>query len=169
MQVVERWIGAQGWLLPFAGGILIWAVGAAALLAVAILLFLITRHRQRVPSAPPPTSAIPFLKSSDDRLYFRLDGLDGNGLVIGRGKQGIDLRIPESVPHADTVSNQHARIYYDATYGLVIIEDLDSTNGIFINNRQAPRKNLLRNEWVVGLGQVTLVYHDGETDTGPLD
>jgi pSer/pThr/pTyr-binding forkhead associated (FHA) protein len=100
---------------------------------------------------------VPLLKSADGGLYFRLDRLNEDGLIIGRGKQGVD------------VSGQHARIFYDAINGNVIIEDLDSTNGIFINGRQAPRKNLLRDGWVVGLGSVTLTYHDGESDTGPLD
>jgi pSer/pThr/pTyr-binding forkhead associated (FHA) protein len=90
-------------------------------------------------------------------------------MVIGRGKHSIDLKIDESVLYADTVSSRHARIYYDAVCGHVIIEDLDSTNGIFINGRQAPRKNLLKDGWVVGIGSVKLTFHDGESDTGPLD
>jgi pSer/pThr/pTyr-binding forkhead associated (FHA) protein len=113
--------------------------------------------------------AVPFLKSPDGNLYFRLNGLDGNGLIIGRGRRGVDLRIGETTPDVDTVSNRHARIYFNTTYGNVIIEDLDSTNGIFVNGRQAPRKNLLKDDWVIGLGNVTLTYHDGESDTGPLD
>ena len=67
------------------------------------------------------------------------------------------------------MSSPHARIYYDSAYGHVIIEDLNSTNGVFINGRQAPRKNLLKDSWTVTLGSVTLNYHDGESDTGPLD
>jgi pSer/pThr/pTyr-binding forkhead associated (FHA) protein len=144
----------------------VWVV---ALLAVLILLFLRVRRRRRLASSPPLTSSIPFLKSSDGSLYFRLDRLDRKGLIIGRAKQGVDLRIEESTPYADTVSNQHARIYYDDRYGHVIIEDLDSMNGVFINGRQAPPKNLLKDEWVIGLGSVTLTYHAGESDTGPLD
>jgi pSer/pThr/pTyr-binding forkhead associated (FHA) protein len=113
-------------------------------------------------------SSVPLLKSADGGLYFRLDRLDEDGLIIGRSK-GVDLRIKGSTPSVDTVSGQHARIYYDARYGNVIIQDLDSTNGVFINGRQAPRKNLLKDGWVVSLGSVTLTYHDGESDTGPLD
>jgi len=88
---------------------------------------------------------------------------------VGRGKHGADLLIDESTPYADTVSARHARIYYDTICGHVIIEDLDSTNGVFINGRQAPRKNLLKDGWIVGIGKVNLIYHDGESDTGPLD
>ena len=162
----QQW---RRWLLPFAGGILVWALAGIALLGIVALLLLRSQRRRRRRHAPPATPSIPFLKSSDGSLYFRLDRLDGDGMVIGRGKHSNDLRIDESALYADTVSSRHARIYYDATCGHVIIEDLDSTNGIFINGRQAPRKNLLKDGWVVGIGSVKLTYHDGESDTGPLD
>jgi hypothetical protein len=148
---------------------LVWAVGGIILLVAVTLIFLLARHRQRLPPTPPPTAFTPILKSSDESLYFRLYKLDGNGLIIGQGEHGVDLRIAESTPLVDTVSNRHARIYYEPRYGYVIIEDLDSTNGVFINGRQAPRKNLLKDGWAIGLGGVTLKYHDGEADTSPLD
>jgi hypothetical protein len=169
LEVVEHWVQNQGWLLTFAGGILIWAAGSVALLALVALLIRRFRRRGRATRMPPSSASVPFLKSSDGNLYFQLDGLEGDGLIIGRGKHGVDLRIEESTPYVDTVSNRHARIYYDATYGKVIIEDLGSTNGVFINGRQAPRKNLLKDGWEVGLGNVAITYHDGESDTGPLD
>ncbi len=155
-------------VLPVAGRLL---VGELALLALAALMLLLlrARRRRRSTSAPLPATTVPILKSPDDRLHFRLDRLTGAGLVIGRGRHGVDLKIDESVPHADTVSERHARIYHDPTCGYVVIEDLGSTNGIFINGRRAPRKNLLKDGWVVGLGEVTLTYRDGESDTGPLD
>jgi pSer/pThr/pTyr-binding forkhead associated (FHA) protein len=144
-------------------------VGSIAVLAAAISLFLYARRHRRASPGPLPISTLPFLKSPDGSLYFRLDRLDGDGMIIGRGQAGVDLRIDASTPHVDTVSNRHARIYYDVTYGNVIIEDLSSSNGVFINGRQAPRKNLLKDGWVVSLGSVTLKYHDGESDTGPLE
>ena len=159
----------QSWLIPYTEGISIQALGIVLLLVAATLFFLDVRRRRRPPPTPLPTSSVPFLKSSDGDLYFRLDSLDKGGLIIGRGRQGVDLRIEESTPFVDTVSYRHARVYYDATYGNVVIEDLDSTNGIFINGRQAPSKNLLKDGWVIGLGSVVLTYHDGESDTGPLD
>jgi hypothetical protein len=164
-----QWVQIPGWLLSVAGGILVWAAGGIALFSIMTLLFLVARRRRRLVLAPPPTASIPFLESPEGNLYFRLDKLDGDGLIIGRGKRGVDLRIEESNANADTVSNSHARIYYDATCGYVVIEDLDSTNGIYINGRRAPRKNLLKDGWVIGLGSVRLTYHDGESDTGPLD
>lgn len=159
----------QSWLLPFAGEISLWAVAGITLLVLLVLLFLYVRRRRRPALGPLQISSVPFLKSTDGSLYFRLDGLSEDGLIIGRGTHNVDLRVEEAIQHVDTVSNQHARIYYNATYGNVIIEDLHSTNGIFINGRQAPRKNLLKDGWVVSLGSVTLTFHDGESDTGPLD
>ena len=167
MQVVEQWMQqAQGQWLAYA----IWiSLGVALGIALLVTLALLRSKRRRRPaSVPPPKASTPFLKSSDDNLYFRLDRLDMDGLIIGRG-HSVDLRIEESTPNVETVSNQHARIYYDETYGHVIIEDTGSMNGVFINGRQAPHKNLLKDGWVVGLGSVKLTYHDGESDTGPLD
>jgi hypothetical protein len=165
----SNWLQNRDWLLPFAGGIILWAAGSIALVSLAALTFWYLRRRGKPAPAPPSIPSVPFLDSADSSLYFRLERLDGDGLIIGRGKQGVDFRIEENVPHADTVSNRHARIYYDAVSGHVLIQDLDSTNGIFINGRQAPRKNLLKDGWVVRLGSVTLTYHDGDSDTGPLE
>lgn len=154
-------------VLPFIV-VLFLLVGGVALLALIAFLFL-RGKRRRLPPAPVQTPSIPCLTSSDEKLYFRLDKLSGEGQVIGRAKSGVDLKIPDSTPHADTVSEQHARVYYDLNCGNVVIEDLGSTTGIFINGRRAPRKNLLKNGWVIGLGKVNLTYQDGESDTGPLD
>lgn len=153
------------------GEILPWVLGGLILLLLmTILVILLRRQRRRNTSSHPlPIASVPSLESSDGAVYFRLDGLDSTGLIIGRGKHGVDLPIEESVPYADTVSNQHARIYYDDAYGHVIIEDLDSTNGVYINGRRAPRKNLLKDGWVIGLGRLNVTYYDGESDTGPLD
>ena len=154
-------------VLPVVVGLLILLVGGIALLV--LLAVLRWRARRRPAKSPPPTASIPFLKSPDNSLHFRLDRLEGDGLVIGRGKQGVDLRIHEAAPHADTVSERHARIYCDPTCGYVVIEDLGSADGVFINGRRAPRKNVLKDGWVIGLGKLTLTYQDGESDTGPLD
>jgi len=136
---------------------------------IVVLSLVIFWHRRRAAPAPPPTTCIPYLKSPDDAIYFRLDRLGQDGLVIGRSKNDADLVIDDAIPYADTVSERHARIYYDPTCGYIVIEDLQSTHGIFINGRRAPRKNLLRDGWTIGLGTIALVYRDGESDTGPLD
>jgi hypothetical protein len=144
---------------------------AVALLMVGIVILLglvILWRRRRAAPAPPSTACIPYLKSPDDAVYFRLDKLGQDGLVIGRSQNDADLVIDDKIPYADTVSERHARIYYDPTCGYMVIEDMESAHGIFINGRRAPRKNLLRDGWTIGLGTVALVYRDGESDTGPL-
>ncbi len=133
-----------------------------------VLGLVVLWHKRRAIPAPPPAACIPYLKSPDDAIYFQLDKLSPNGLVIGRSKGEADLVIDDAIPHADTVSERHARIYRDPTCGTVI-EDLESAHGIFVNGRRAPRKNLLRDGWTISLGTVALVYRDGESDTGPLD
>jgi len=156
-------------LLPVAGGLLL-MLSALILLALVALLLLLWRIRRRRPSpSPPPMATVPSLQTTDGRLHFRLDRLGGQGLVIGRGRHGVDLHIDPSLPDADTVSERHARIYHDPDCNCVVIEDLDSTNGVYINGRRAPRKNLLKDGWVVGLGKLTFTYRHSESDTGPLD
>jgi pSer/pThr/pTyr-binding forkhead associated (FHA) protein len=141
---------------------------AAGVLTVLLLIMRLRRPRRPAPG-PSATPTVPCLKSSDGSLYVPLDTLGGSDFVIGRGRHGVHLTLPDTVVDADTVSEKHARIYHDARSGYVIIEDLNSTNGIYINGRRAPRKNLLRDGWTIGLGNVKLIYRDGETDTGPLE
>lgn len=138
--------------------------------ALWLVLFRIRRRRVlRRPGVPFATLAIPYLKSADGRVHFRLVALDGQGYTIGRGRQHVDFPLPATLPGVSTVSEWHARIYRDAVSGAVVIEDLDSRNGVYVNGRRAPRKTLLRDGWTVGLGSVQLTYRDGQEDTGPLD
>ena len=145
------------------------ALVIAAALGSILLLVRRARRGTHPKARPVPSQAIPFLESGKENLCFPLDRLEGDGMVIGRGQLNIDFTIPETVPHADSVSGRHARIYLDSVSGCVIIEDLGSTNGIYINGARAPRKNVLKDKWTIGLGSVTLTYRDGESDTGPLD
>jgi hypothetical protein len=156
--------------ITLAGGLLL-VIGLLALAALALILLvlLIVRAKRRDRQPPPPAKMVPVLKSSDGQIYFQLQNLEKDGLVIGRDEHDANLRIDDSVPNADTVSKVHARIYRDADSGFIIIEDLNSANGIFINGRRAPKKNLLKDGWSVNLGQVALTYQDGESDTGPLE
>ena len=148
---------------------LLLALVIAAVLGSILLLVRLARGGTHATAGPVPSKAIPFLESGDENLYFPLDRLEGDGMVIGRGQLNIDFTIPETVSHIDGVSERHARIYLDSASGCVIIEDLGSTNGIYINGARAPRKNVLKDRWTIGLGSVTLTYRDGESDTGPLD
>jgi FHA domain len=148
---------AQQWVLIIAG--------ACAVCLIILLVRRMARHRRRQ-DRWLPRAATPYLESEDGRLRFALASLDA-GYVIG-SDPGADLVVGQAMPQADSVSGRHARLYRDVETGHAMIEDLDSANGTFINGRRAPRKNLLKDRWVIGLGSVTLVYHDGESDTGPL-
>jgi hypothetical protein len=157
--------------MPLIGGLFLIGVLALSALLLMLVILLIVRNRlqQKRRGYTPPAATVPILKSPDGAIYFELKKLSRGGLVIGRDERNVDLKIPETVPHAETISKQHARIYRDPSSGLVIIEDLNSANGIFINGRRAPRKNLLKDGWNVALGQVMLTFQDGESDTGPLE
>jgi hypothetical protein len=146
-------------------------MGVLLVIGVLTALLLITRRgrQRRAMPGPAAASTVPCLKSPDGSIYVPLDVLDGPGVVIGRARHGVQLTLPETMADADTVSEKHVRIYHDAPSGYVIIEDLNSTNGVYINGRRAPHKNLLRDGWTVGLGNVKLIYRGGETDTGPLE
>lgn len=139
----------------------------AACLAVTVLLR-VTRRRPNRVARPLPLPSAPYLESPDGRVRLPLIGLADAGMTIGRGPR-VDLIVDSTLPDAHTVAAQHARIYRDTPSGCVLIEDLNSANGVFINGRRAPHKNMLRDRWTVGLGSLTLVYRDGSSDTGPME
>ena len=79
--------------------------------------------------------------------------------TIGRAPDNT-LVITPQFPGWETVSKRHARIYRHA--GHWILQDLDSTNGSYVNARRTGH-NLLRNGWEVHLGGVPFVFR---ADTG---
>jgi pSer/pThr/pTyr-binding forkhead associated (FHA) protein len=139
----------------------------AALLAGTMLLR-VTRRRPPPAARPSPAPVVPYLESPDGRVRLPLSQLGGAGMTIGRSRS-VELTVDATLPEANTVADRHARLYRDATTGCVVIEDLNSASGVFINGRRAPHRNMLRDRWTVGLGSLTLVYRDGNTDTGPLE
>jgi pSer/pThr/pTyr-binding forkhead associated (FHA) protein len=92
-----------------------------------------------------------------------LTNLDADGEFIGRATQseGITLRIDETFPGWETVSRRHARIYRDPSAGHVVIEDLGSQNGVYVEGRRTIR-NLLKDGWAVAIGGVEFVYREPE-------
>ena len=143
------------------------AAAVVALCLIVVLVLRLTRRHRALPG-PLPVTAAPYLESPDGRMQMPLRLLTGAGSVIGRGPSA-DLTVDSALPHAETVAERHARICQDEATGYVMIEDLDSANGVFINGRRAPRKNLLKDRWTIGLGSLTLVYRDGNSDTGRLE
>lgn len=58
-----------------------------------------------------------------------------------------------------SVSDYHARIYYDPLLQSVCIEDLDSQNGVLINGKPT-RKNILQSNDKISLGDAVIQYQD---------
>jgi DNA-binding winged helix-turn-helix (wHTH) protein len=56
------------------------------------------------------------------------------------------------------VSRRHARLRWDGGSGAVVIEDLDSTNGTFVNERRLDAAAALRDGDVIHLGTVPLTF-----------
>jgi pSer/pThr/pTyr-binding forkhead associated (FHA) protein len=74
-------------------------------------------------------------------------------LSIGRAPQS------EVVIDNDGVSAIHAQVYFDELLGDVCIQDLDSLNGLFINDLPT-RKNVLHDGVKITIGGVHLTFRD---------
>src|SRR3954452_16891468 len=83
-----------------------------------------------------------------------------NELVIGRSTPGLG-----SLGGDSEISRVHARIYHDAS-GQVVVEDLGSTNGTFVNgNRIAAATPVRAGDQVRG-GQTTMTVEGGAGEGG---
>jgi hypothetical protein len=86
----------------------------------------------------------------------------GSGYLIGRSDQdggpalGLDLAAFGGWRHG--VSRKHARLHHDGKSGALLITDLNSTNGTFLNERQLPANapTRLRDGDVIRLGDLIL-------------
>ena len=74
-------------------------------------------------------------------------------ITLGRAEQN-DIVLKD-----DTVSAEHAKIYYDQQTKDICIVDLDSLNGLFIDG-QPTRKNILYDGVQIGLGKVVVTFRD---------
>ncbi len=81
-------------------------------------------------------------------------------LVIFEGKEykiespciiGRNEFLKEILSEYKTISRKHLKIYFEE--GSWFIEDLNSTNGTFLNGEPIKNKHILKNEDVIGLGQ----------------
>jgi len=137
----------------------VWAAAICLipLLVLGLVLGLWTLWRARSRPTPPlpPTPTGPYLESTatpggQGRLHLKPDGV-----TIGQAPEN-DLVITQDLSGWETVSRRHAHIYAQA--GRWIVEDLGSTNGIYVNGRRTGR-NLLRDGWRLGVGGVEFVFH----------
>jgi two-component system, cell cycle response regulator len=93
------------------------------------------------------------IHSRDETLLGKRIELSGGDLVIGRGDD-VDLSLP-----SESVSRRHARIYRDgAAYR---VDDLDSTNGTYVNDRLKETAVLRRGDQIK-VGDTILKYLTGD-------
>ena len=131
-----------------------------ALLLVLVLLVLFLRRRR---PSKKPTAPLPPVKPSPPWLEARVSGkarpfpLQKDAVTIGRAPDN-DLVIPQDLPGWETVSRHHARLYRQGDRWMV--EDLQSTNGVYVNGKRTGR-NLLQDGWRLDIGGVTFIFHAG--------
>ena len=108
----------------------------------------------------PDPEITPEAKGGDEvfGLQFILDSGESKTftalpLKIGRGEQN-DVMLND-----ETVSTDHAQVYYDEQVRDICIIDQDSLNGLFIGD-QPTRKNILYDGVKIRLGRVQLTFRD---------
>ncbi|MBM4386800.1 MAG: FHA domain-containing protein [Deltaproteobacteria bacterium] len=74
-------------------------------------------------------------------------------LIIGRSKQS-DVILP-----SDNVSRKHARIF--TAEGGCFVEDLSSSNGVFVNGKRIQERQELRDRFVVRIGDYHIHFNGG--------
>ena len=137
------------------------AVCGVALLLVLILVVFFLRRRRRL--SKKPTTPLPSVKPSPPWLEARVSGkarpfpLQKDAVTIGRAPDN-DLVISQDLPGWETVSRHHARLYRQGDRW--IVEDLQSTNGVYVNGKRTGR-NLLQDGWRLDIGGVTFIFHAG--------
>jgi serine/threonine protein phosphatase PrpC len=162
-------------------------IAIVGLLAViAVLVYLLIRRRERPVPSPAPEPAPPEAKPQPSAVmgtaplppaqapqFFELTTTDKKLVrlafsktftTLGRAADN-DIVVNELFPGHETVADHHARV--ELRGDLVIIEDLHSPDGLFVNDRRTG-KNLLRNGWRIGLGDVELVFRTAGLGTAPL-
>jgi hypothetical protein len=78
--------------------------------------------------------------------------LGGESITIGRAVEN------EIVVTSKRVSREHARVRREGWH--VVLEDLDSTNGTFLNDERVLSPTELRDQDRVAIGDVVLIFHD---------
>lgn len=131
------------------------------LLLGVLLIIRALRGRGTTESPPRPTAPTgPHLESTDASGAQRRLNLPTTDLTIGRAPES-DLVITQDFPGWETVSGHHARLYQEERQGNHwIVEDLDSTNGVYVNGKRTGH-NLLRDGWQLDIGGVSFVFRTG--------
>jgi len=148
-----------------------------------ILAFVFTTRSSRNKKSARKTAKVD-VNLSDDRGSEPIQDatdrktIDLRDLPAGSGDSGLQfvldddrvftLNLPSSLGRSQensieisdpTVSAQHAVVYFDPRIEAVCIEDLNSTNGIFIDGRPTI-KSVLNDGARLTIGDVSLTYRD---------
>ena len=101
----------------------------------------------------PTATPVPFLTDPTGREHL----LSGETITMGRAVE-CDIVITSK-----RVSRQHASIRREG--GEVILQDLDSTNGAFLNDERVMKPAALHDGDRITIGDVTFVFHDPDVTT----
>lgn len=112
-------------------------------------------------AAPPPLvtterpkPGIPYLESLDRTKGVVYCPLSQPVITIGRDSDN-DMVIDEHFVGWPTVSRHHAKVERDGE--LLVLVDLDSENGVYVNDRRT-RENILHDGSVVSFGRVRFAF-----------
>jgi pSer/pThr/pTyr-binding forkhead associated (FHA) protein len=99
-------------------------------------------------ASPEQAFGLKFIyETGEERMFTALP------ISIGRGEHN-DL-----VLNQETVSSEHALVYFDERVQDICIVDQDSLNGLFIDGLPT-RKNVLHDGVKIQLGEVVLAFRD---------
>lgn len=104
--------------------------------------------------------AVPYLTDPSNQQHL----LSSEAVIIGRAVES------DIVITSKRVSREHARIQRKGRH--VLLEDLNSANGTFLNGEQIRAATELREGDEITVGEVTFTFHDPDTtfrDTGAID
>src|SRR5687767_12353811 len=102
------------------------------------------------------------------KLILQFEGVTLKECAVG--SQPVEIgRLPDNAVMIDNaaVSNRHARVFREGDH--YVIEDLQSTNGTFVNEKPATRQRLEHGD-VVLVGKHKLIFEEGDaggTATAP--
>lgn len=99
----------------------------------------------------PTTDTVPFFRDPTGREHF----LTNDITVMGRAVEN------DIVVTSRRVSREHARVVREGRR--MILSDLGSTNGTFLNDERVLAPVELRDGDTISIGDVVLVYHDPES------
>jgi hypothetical protein len=150
--VVENGTFRVGAAIQPAGGgtAMILTVTFVVMLAAALLIvWQVTKRRRLAPVGAPPIGATGQLFVTRGQASPSSLSLDRPVITIGRDPSDLTLI-------DDLASRQHAQIRREA--GGMVIYDLGSTNGTFVNGRRIDRPHPLHSGDRIGIGNVELVF-----------